>query len=288
MEFQSPRTSVVSRSGVGRSRRISRRARRSTTARRATRWRTTPRSRRRLLRAQHPGELGGAGVGLLGYSLAAEELGQGCASTALVVQHAPVGGGAGDGEPAGVEAPRAAGPMVVHDRKLIGGNFSGADHVGAGRDARPLTRARRVDGGYRVTGRKTFASMLEAADYCVVMAYPDEATTPTAAMILLVPAGGRGPPRRTVWDTLGMRATRSDSMVLEECWVPDEACCSGRTTSCRSAARRQLVLGLVHRGLSRGRRGGVQGIIETVQGRRRLASPSPWPIIRTCAGTWRR
>ena len=26
-----------------------------------------------------------------------------------------------------------------------------------------------------------------------------------------------------MWDTLGMRATRSDSMVLEECWVPDEA-----------------------------------------------------------------
>ena len=30
-----------------------------------------------------PTELGGAGVGLLGYSLAAEELAQGCASTAL-------------------------------------------------------------------------------------------------------------------------------------------------------------------------------------------------------------
>jgi alkylation response protein AidB-like acyl-CoA dehydrogenase len=26
-----------------------------------------------------------------------------------------------------------------------------------------------------------------------------------------------------VWDALGMRATRSDSMVLEECWVGDEA-----------------------------------------------------------------
>ena len=55
--------------------------------------------------------------------------------------------------------------------------------------------------------------MLEAADYCAVMAYPDEATAPTAAMILLVPRQAEGRRVEEVWDTLGMRATRSDSMV---------------------------------------------------------------------------
>src|ERR1700758_3443383 len=58
---------------------------------------------------------------------------------------------------------------------------------------RPLkARARRVDGGYRVTGRKMFASMLEAADFVLVMAYPDEATSPSAGIILMLPRGTEG------------------------------------------------------------------------------------------------
>jgi alkylation response protein AidB-like acyl-CoA dehydrogenase len=113
--------------------------------------------------------------------------------------------------------------MVVHDKKLIAGNYSEPTTSGLVGTPVPLTRARRVDGGYRITGRKAFASMLEAADYCAVMAYPDEATTPTAAMILLVPRQAAGRRVEEVWDTLGMRATRSDSMVLDECWVADDA-----------------------------------------------------------------
>ena len=82
-------------------------------------------------------------------------------------------------------------PSVVRDRALIAGNFSEPTTSGLVGTPVPLTRARRVEGGYRISGRKAFASMLEAADYCAVMAYPDEATAPTAAMILLVPRGRR-------------------------------------------------------------------------------------------------
>ena len=72
-------------------------------------------------------------------------------------------------------------------RKLIGGNFSEPGTTSLIGE-RPLTaRARRVDGGYSITGRKMFASMLEAADYVMVMAYPDDATSPSAGMLLLVP-----------------------------------------------------------------------------------------------------
>src|SRR5262249_40130998 len=48
-------------------------------------------------------------------------------------------------------------------------------------------------------------------------------TAPGAAMMLLVPREAEGRRVDRVWDTLGMRATRSDSMVLDECWVPDHA-----------------------------------------------------------------
>ena len=65
--------------------------------------------------------------------------------------------------------------------------------------------------------------MIEAADFVMVLVYPDTATTPTAGLLALIPPDAAG--RRIIanWDTLGMRATRSDSLVLEECFVPDSS-----------------------------------------------------------------
>src|SRR5438552_12981765 len=123
--------------------------------------------------------------------------------------------------------PRAAkerlAKMVVHEGKLIGGNFSEPTTSGLVGTPVPLTRARRVDGGYRLTGRKAFASMIAVADHVMVLARPDDATASSAAMFLLVPPDAPGRRVELVWDTLGMRATRSDFMTLEECFVPDEA-----------------------------------------------------------------
>jgi alkylation response protein AidB-like acyl-CoA dehydrogenase len=68
-----------------------------------------------------------------------------------------------------------------------------------------------------------FASMLEAADHVFVMAYPDEATSPSAGVILMLPRTAEGRSVDANWDVLGMRATRSDSLVLDECWLPESA-----------------------------------------------------------------
>ena len=171
-----------------------------------------------------PAELGGAGVGLLGWSLAAEELAQGCASTALAFNmHLSVVGPVMESPLVPDDTRRRLARMVVQEGKLIGGNFSEPTTSGLVGTAIPRARARRVEGGYRVTGRKAFASMIGVADYAMVMAYPDEATSPSAAMVLLVARDAEGRRIDRVWDTLGMRATRSDSMTLDECWVPDEA-----------------------------------------------------------------
>jgi hypothetical protein len=121
------------------------------------------------------------------------------------------------------ETKRRIADLVVQQGKLIAGNFSEpvtTSLIGE----RPLkARARRADSGYRVTGRKMFASMLEAADFVLVMAHPDEATSPSAGIILMLPRGTEGRSVDPNWDVLGMRATRSDSLILEECWLPDSA-----------------------------------------------------------------
>jgi alkylation response protein AidB-like acyl-CoA dehydrogenase len=171
-----------------------------------------------------PAEFGGGGVGLLGWSLAAEELGRGCGSTALSFNmHLSVVGPVIESPLVPLAVKERLAKMVVQDGKLIGGNFSEPTTSGLVGTPVPLTRARRVAGGYRITGRKAFASMIAAADYVMVMAYPDEATTPTAGMLLLVPPDAPGRRVEHVWDTLGMRATRSDSMILEDCFVPEDA-----------------------------------------------------------------
>jgi alkylation response protein AidB-like acyl-CoA dehydrogenase len=171
-----------------------------------------------------PAEFGGGGVGLLGWSLAAEELGRGCGSTALSFNmHLSVVGPVMESPLVPAAAKERLAKLVVQDGKLIGGNFSEPTTSGLVGTPVPLTRARRVPGGYRITGRKMFASMIAAADYVMVMAYPDEATAPTAGMLLLVPPDAPGRRVEHVWDTLGMRATRSDSMVLEDCFVRDDA-----------------------------------------------------------------
>ena len=171
-----------------------------------------------------PAELGGGGVGLLGWSLAAEELAQGCGSTALSFNmHLSVVGPMMESPLVPRAAKERLAKMVVGEGKLIGGNFSEPTTSGLVGTPVPLTRARKVDGGYRITGRKAFASMIAVADYVMVLARPEEDHSPTAAMFLLVPPDAPGRRVDHVWDTLGMRATRSDSMTLEDCFVPEEA-----------------------------------------------------------------
>jgi alkylation response protein AidB-like acyl-CoA dehydrogenase len=169
-------------------------------------------------------EWGGGGATLLDHTIAYEALAQGCPSTALAFNmHASVVMPLLESPEVAADTKQRLAELVVRERKLIAGNFSEpvtTSLVGE----RPLkTRAQRVEGGYSVSGRKMFASMLEAADYVLVMAYPDEATNPAAGIILMLPRVADGRSVDANWDVLGMRATRSDSLVLDACRLPESA-----------------------------------------------------------------
>lgn len=167
---------------------------------------------------------GGLGFDFLSHTLAYEALGQGCPATALAFNmHASVVMPLMQSPEVMPEAKQRLADLVVRQGTMISGNFSEPGTTSL-MGERPLTvRARAVDGGYSITGRKMFASMLEAADYVLVLAYPESATSPTAGMLLLVPRDAPGRSVNANWDTLGMRATRSDSLVLDDCRVPDSA-----------------------------------------------------------------
>ncbi|HTW50313.1 MAG TPA: acyl-CoA dehydrogenase family protein [Stellaceae bacterium] len=169
-----------------------------------------------------PTALGGGAASLLDHTIAYEALAQGCPSTALAFNmHASVVMPVIDYPGVGADAKRRVVDLVVGEKRLIAGNFS-EPITTAAVNVRPLkTRARRVPGGYRVTGRKMFASMLEAADWVMLGAYPEGESNPKAGMVLLLPRIAEGRRVEANWDVLGMRATRSDSLILEDCFVPD-------------------------------------------------------------------
>jgi alkylation response protein AidB-like acyl-CoA dehydrogenase len=167
---------------------------------------------------------GGQGASFLDHTIAYEALGEGCPSTALAFNmHASVVMPLLQTPEVSSETKSRVAELVVEQGKLIAGNFSEAATTSIIGE-RPLkTRAQRVAGGYVVSGRKMFASMLEAADFVLVMAYPDEATNPAAGIILMLPRDVAGRRVEANWDVLGMRATRSDALILEECRLPESA-----------------------------------------------------------------
>ncbi len=81
------------------------------------------------------------------------------------------------------------------------------------------TVAKRVDGGFLVSGRKIFASLAGAAS-----AYNITCEEPDGHEVLFLSVKSDNPGVKIVgdWDTLGMRATDSRTLIFEDAFVPDD------------------------------------------------------------------
>ena len=171
-----------------------------------------------------PQAYGGAGQSFLDHTIAYEALGQGCPSTALSFNmHASVVMPILQSAEISAASKAMIADLVVAGGQMIGGNFSEPSTTSLIGERPLTTRVRQVADGWRITGRKMFASMLEAADHVLVLAHPDDATAPTAGALVLIPRGAPGRSVNANWDVLGMRATRSDALVLDDCWVDARA-----------------------------------------------------------------
>jgi alkylation response protein AidB-like acyl-CoA dehydrogenase len=83
--------------------------------------------------------------------------------------------------------------------------------------------ATRVEGGYRVTAQKRFASGSPAGDLLMTSAPYDDPQEGALVLQMAVPLQAEGVRSNEDWDTLGMRATGSHTLTLDNVFVPDTA-----------------------------------------------------------------
>jgi len=81
----------------------------------------------------------------------------------------------------------------------------------------------RVDGGFRVTARKPFASGSPKGGVLVTSAPFEDPKEGWQVLHFPVPFSAQGVSLADDWHTLGMRATGSHTVVLDKVFVPDEA-----------------------------------------------------------------
>ena len=110
-------------------------------------------------------------------------------------------------------------------REAAAGEVFAAGHAEHGNDIPGLlstTKAERVDGGYRFTGRKAFGSLTPV--WTRLGMHGMDASDPAHPKIIhaFMPRDAKGYTIKDTWDVLGMRATRSDDTVLDGAFVPDK------------------------------------------------------------------
>lgn len=92
----------------------------------------------------------------------------------------------------------------------------------------PRGTATRVEGGYRVTGRKVFASQSPVGSVMSTMFSFDDPEHGRRVLNMAVPFADPGVTVHDNWDTMGMRGTASNDISVENVFVPDERVLANR------------------------------------------------------------
>jgi alkylation response protein AidB-like acyl-CoA dehydrogenase len=172
----------------------------------------------RFLALAVPTELGGYGATIRQVAHAQRELAKYCGSSALAVsmhQHVTLftAWRYRRGLP-GAEATLRR----IADECIVLVSTGGADFT------RPRGVAVPTDGGYRVSGRKVFASQVPVGDVFSTMFVLDDGGSADERVILnmAVPVRADGVTVLDNWDTLGMRGTGSHDVEIDDVFVPEE------------------------------------------------------------------
>ena len=195
-----------------------------------------------------PEKFGGRGADLRTYALVSATIGKYCGTTALTFNmHAcsMLWPGALADELDMTEAQRAEHERhravhfarVVKEGAIYAQPFSEGSAAAAGK-APFGTLATEVEGGWRMNGKKIFASLAGAARYYGVLCTEDRpGRSMRDTLYLAVPADAPGFSIVGDWDPLGMRGTVSRTLVFKDVFVPAEASMMPRGVYFQAASR---------------------------------------------------
>ncbi len=115
--------------------------------------------------------------------------------------------------------------------KLATGEWIGAwalTEPNTGSDAmRMKVTAKKVDGGYILNGTKTWITHGISSDVVVVMARTGEEGDTRGMTAFIIERGTKGLLAGKKENKLGMRASETAQVIMEDCFVPDENVCGG-------------------------------------------------------------
>lgn len=182
-----------------------------------------------------PKEYGGMGGGLRDLCAATYMLGTACPSTALIyffsnsassrglLTLGAIDAGLFDAQEAPVA--RAFAEKVLHrmgrDKKLLG-NFASESSKNAKQAVTISTKATRTEGGWLLNGVKSFGTGTDVCDMYLVSAGIEGLEGLDAIGTFFVPRDAKGVRCRAPWDPIGLRASASNGLLLEDVFVPDE------------------------------------------------------------------
>src|SRR5215207_657258 len=169
-----------------------------------------------LLAIAVPAELGGEGATIAEVAMVQRELARHCGSTGLATSmHQHVTAFTAWRYRRGLPGAEATLKKVLEDGIVL-------VSTGGGDYTRPRGTAVKVDGGYRVTGRKQFASQSPAGNVLSTMFVYEDEERGRRVLNMAVPINSVGVTVDHNWDALGMRGTGSNDVALDDVFVPDE------------------------------------------------------------------
>ena len=194
-----------------------------------------------------PAAYGGIGADFATYALVAAEMGRHCGATALTFNMhvcSTLWGGplADDLDMTADERAAHDANRKVHFARILGGAiyaqpFSEGSAAAAGK-APFGTIARKTDGGWRISGKKIFASLSGAANYYGVLCTEDKPDASVRdTLYIAVPADAPGFSIVGDWDPLGMRGTVSRTLLMNDVFVADDSQLMPRGVYFQAASR---------------------------------------------------
>ncbi len=171
-----------------------------------------------------PERFGGLGANPLEFALAQERIAYACGSTGLASSmHLILLGRLGDGDLWPDDIFGRVCRDAIERGALINAVNSEPDLGSPSQGALPSTTATRVPGGWKIEGRKRWASLAPELSWLFSLVAVVDGDAPPRRGNVLIPADARGVRVEETWNNLGMRGTASHDVVFDGVIVPNDA-----------------------------------------------------------------